>query len=166
MAIDFFSYAEAVPTQKEFAICDDKNQKPVKMEHVGDSVHQVLVISNNRSDYSFIAVDHNITLKREDGSDDRICDAMLVTDKSVCFIEIKCWIKGSWILNALEQIKTTIVHFDKNHPCDTHKYRDAYICNWKKRNTLLNESRMELKNDLFKNYRAHLYIANTIKELV
>ena len=103
MAINFFSYAEAVPTQREFAICDDQNQQPVKMEHIGDSDHQVMVISNNRSDYSFIPVD---------------------------------------------------------------KYRDAYICNWKKRNTLLNESRMELKNRFFKDCRAHLYIANTIKELV
>lgn len=166
MEIDFFSYAEPVPTQKEFAICDDHDQQPVKIEHVGDSAHQVVVICNNRNDYSFIAVDHSIPLKRNDGSDDRICDAMIVTNNTLCFIEIKCCREGSWILHATEQIKNTIKHFNDSHPYDKHKYRDAYICNWKKRNSLLHESRMELKNKFYNNCKAHLYIENTIKELV
>ena len=166
MTVDFFSYAEAVPTQKEFALCDDHDQKPVRIEHIGDSEHQVAVISNNRSDYSFIAVDHNIPLKKEDGSDDKICDAILLTNNTVCFIEIKCWRGGTWILQASEQVASTIEHFDRNHPNDQHTYRDAYLCNWKQRNKLLNESRNELKNKFHTDYRTHLYIANVIKELV
>ena len=166
MAVDFFSYAEAVPTKKEFAICDDHDQKPVRIEHVGDSEHQVLVISNNRSDYNFIAVDHAIPLKKDDGSDDKICDAILFTQRTVCFIEIKCWRKGPWIKTAAEQVVHTIKHFDKNHPEDGHRLRDVYLCNWKKRKKLLNEPYMELKNDFFQDHKAHLYISNKIQELV
>lgn len=166
MPVDFYFYAQAIPTQKEFAICDDHDQKPVYMEHTGDSEHQVVVVSNNRTDYSFIAIDHNIPLKKADGSDDKICDAMILTDKSVCFIEIKCWRGGTWILRAAEQVACTIMHFDKAHPSDKHKIRDAYLCNWKQRRKLVYESRNELKNNFLKDYKTHLYIANVIQELV
>lgn len=166
MKIDFFSFAEAVPTQKEFAICDDHDQQPVRIEPVGKSEHQVVVISNNRTDYNFISIDHAVPLKKADGSDDKVCDAMLFTNRSVCFIEIKCWRGGKWILKAAEQVCNTIRHFDSNHPCNSYKFRDAYLCNWKKRNSLLNESRMELKDTFLKNHKTHLYIANTIQELV
>ena len=165
MIIDFFSFAEAIPTQKDFAICDDHDQKPAHIEHIGDSKHQVVVISNNRTDYYFIAVDHNIHLRNDEGNDDKICDAILYTDNSICFVEIKCRRGGTWIIEAAEQIESTIKHFNRNHPSDTHKYRDAYLCNWKQRNRLLNESRNELKNNFFINYKTHLYISNTIKEL-
>ncbi len=166
MAVDFYSYAEAVPTQKEFAICDDHDQKPVYIEHIGDSDHQVVVVSNNRTDYSFIAVDHHIPLKKTDGSDDKICDAMLFTDKTVCFIEIKCWRGGTWIQKAAEQVACTIGHYDKSHPSDKHKIRDAYLCNWKQRRKLLNDSRNELKDNFLKDFKTHLYIANVVQELV
>lgn len=166
MSVDFFSYAEAVPTQKEFAICDDHDGLPVKIEHVGDSIHQVIVISNNRDDYSFIPIDHNILLKRIDGSDDKICDAMLFTKDTLCFIEIKSWREGSWISKACKQIVATIGHFNTIHSLDKHKFKDAYICNWKKRNCLVNESRMELKHNFYQNCKAHLYISNTIFELI
>lgn len=166
MQVNFYSYAEAVPTQKEFAICDDHDQSPVRMEHIGDSEHQVIVISNNRTDYSFIAVDHNIPLKKDDGSDDKVCDAMLLTDKSLCFIEIKCWRGGTWILKAAEQVASTIKHFNNSHPDDNYKLRDAYLCNWKQRKRLVNESRNELKSNYLKEYKTHLYISNVIKELV
>ena len=165
MEVNFFAYQEAVPTKKEFAICDDQNQEPVHIENVGDTEHQVVVISNNRTDYYFIAVDHNIPLKREDGSDDKICDAMLLTNETVCFVEIKCWRASGWIQKALEQIATTITHFNKMHPTDKHRFRDAYICNWKRRNVLLKESNKELKSTFYQNYKTHLYIDNTIKEL-
>lgn len=163
---DFFSYSEAVPTQKEFAICDDNNQQPVSLEHVGDSEHQVIVISNNRSDYFFIAVDHNIPLKREDGSDDNICDAMLYTKETLCFIEIKCWRGTGWISKASNQIISTLKHFKINHPNDEHKFKDAYLCNWKQRRKLLNESHKELKSSFMREHKLHLYISNTINELV
>ena len=165
MSVDFFTYAEAVPTQKDFAICDDHDQKPVRIEHIGDSEHQVTVLSENRTDYFFIPVDHNILLKRQDGSDDKICDAILYTKNTICFIEIKCWRTKGWIPAAADQIVCTIGHFYENHPSDAHRYRDAYICNWKKRHSILNESNNELKNKFFEKHRVHLYISNIIKEL-
>lgn len=155
-----------MPTQKEFAICDDHDHSPVRIEHVGDSNHQVVVLSNNRDDYFFIPVDHNISLKRADGNNDKICDAMLYTKNSLCFIEIKCWRVGGWITAAAEQISCTIGHFEESHADDAHRYRDAYICNWKQRNKLLHESHNELKNGFLEKYGTHLYISNTIKELV
>lgn len=166
MRVDFFSYAEAVPTQRDFAICDDQDQKPVYIEHIGDSEHQVPVVSNNRTDYFFIPVDHNIPLKRDDGSDDKICDAMLYTTNTVCFIEIKCRRIKGWISEAAGQVASTIGHFDRNHPDVSQRYRDAYVCNWKQRRRLVNESHNEMKDNFLKKYKTHLYISNTIAELV
>lgn len=163
--IDFFSYADAVPTQKEFAIHDDLNQQPVFIEYVGASEKQVIVISNNSSDYNFIAVDHKIHLKRDDGSDDNVCDAMLYTSNSLCFIEIKSQ-REDWIDKASKQVISTIVHFDNNHPNDIHRHREAYLCNWKRRYNLVDVSHKQLKNDFWQNYKTHLYISNTVRELV
>ena len=166
MPVDFFSYAEAIPTQKDFAIHDDQDQKPVYMEHIGDSEGQVVVVSNNRTDYFFIPVDHNIPLKRADGSDDEICDAMLYTDNTLCFIEIKCRRAKGWVSKAAGQIASTIGHFDRNHPEHPQRFKDAYICNWKRRNSLVKESHNEMKDNFLKDYKTHLYISNTIAEFV
>lgn len=160
--VNFFEYSEAVPTQKEFAICDDHDQQPVRIEHVGDSEHQVIVISNNRTDYFFTPIDHAIILKRADGSDDRICDAMLTTNICDCFIEIKC-VRKNWISDAAEQVKATISHFNDSYP-DRNMGKIAYLCNWKERNKILNYSHNELVSD-FRDMDVALYISNVIKEL-
>lgn len=56
--------------------------------------------------------------------------------------------------------------FNENHPNDMHRHREAYLCNWKRRYSLVDASHKQLKNDFWQNYKTHLYISNTIHELV
>ena len=96
--MNFFDYAEFVKPVEKFGITDpeDKIGKfPAKIVYNSTEKWNATVMCNNRSDYMFVPIDNNsaISLTRtnvqnEEESDNR-CDAMLGTEKTVCFIELK-----------------------------------------------------------------------------
>ena len=53
---------------------------------------------------------------------------MLLTENTVIFIELKNQAK-EWLETAIDQLKSTISHFDDTDGLDRFKFKKAYICN-------------------------------------
>ena len=64
-----------------------------------DETWNTTVISHNRDDVYFNAIDGNIIIKRswKPSEKQRSCDAMIHTEDYIVFVEIKDWRKHKWI---------------------------------------------------------------------
>ncbi len=135
MPIDFFEYAENVNPVEQFGLIDpdDKDgKKPVEISYDDSQRWNANVICNNREDYLFVPIDNNSDIsitrlneKNEEESDNR-CDAMLGTEKTVCFIELKNE-REQWLSHAIKQLESTIELFGDN--IQKYKFKKAYACN-------------------------------------
>lgn len=133
--MNFFDYAEFVKPVEKFGIIDpeDKIGKfPAKIVYDSTEKWNATVMCNNRSDYMFVPIDNNsaISLTRtnvqnEEESDNR-CDAMLGTEKTVCFIELKNE-RADWLPHAVKQLESTISAFGEN--LQKYTCKRAYACN-------------------------------------
>ena len=106
MQVNFYDYATTVNQVKEFGLVDPDDKEGKKPAFVSydktTDKWNAKVECNNRTDYSFIAVDNNVPLTvKNNGKDETAssCDAMLYTPKTVCFIELKADKKGNDWLN-------------------------------------------------------------------
>lgn len=130
--IDFSPYGQSVPSCEVFGLVDPDDRdgkKPVYIDIGNPQIWGARVhYSRKRIDYKFIPVDNNIPLKREDGSDISRCDAVITTERSVCFIELKNQRKA-YIPKAVQQLLSTIDLF-KN--IEKFEKKFAYICNMKR----------------------------------
>ena len=102
MQVNFYDYATTVNQVKEFGLVDPDDKEGKKPAFVSydktTDKWNATVECNNRTDYSFIAVDNNVPLTvKNNGKDETAssCDAMLYTPKTVCFIELKADKKGT-----------------------------------------------------------------------
>ena len=97
MPVDFYCYSKAVEPVNEFGIIDGFSVQGTRCSEVcytrENAVWNVTVECNNRKDYRFIPVDNNIPLTRKNSSGKeetgKSCDAILYTNNTVCFIELK-----------------------------------------------------------------------------
>lgn len=135
MSIDFFDYAENVNPVEKFGLIDpdDKDgKKPVEISYDDSQKWNATVICNNRNDYLFVPIDNNsdisITRLNEENKEesDNRCDAMLRTEKTVCFIELKNE-REQWLSHAIKQLESTIELFGDN--IQKYKFKKAYVCN-------------------------------------
>jgi hypothetical protein len=141
MEIDFYSYSQSIHECDEFGICDDCNQTPVYICTDKRDSRIADVTNKNKVESEFIPVDNNIPApKREHPEEnDRRCDAILYTEKSLIFVELKNQSRD-WFNNACEQLAATITLFKENHPerFQGYQIRRAYVCN--KQHPLYNPS--------------------------
>lgn len=126
----FFDFSEKVKTVQEFGICDNKTEKekPAFIVYENKEDWNAVVVSENSPDFGFIAVDNNIPYKDKTGNEKKRCDAMIWTSNSVVFIELKNQTRD-WLDKAIEQLKSTIEHFDNVDGLDKFKFKKAYACN-------------------------------------
>ena len=141
MSLNFFQQEQSVKPVKEFGIIDPaQNQSNTKQTAYVDYNNQTSwntrVISNNRTDIKFNAIDGNIIFYkswRENFEKQRSCDAMLYTSDTIIFLEIKDWSvnnKGkTFTESAIEQLENTIVHFCTAHPKHNFSKKYAYVSN-------------------------------------
>ena len=116
MQVNFYDYATTVNKVKEFGLVDPDDKEGKKPAFVSydktTDKWNATVECNNRTDYSFIAVDNNVPLTVKINDKDETassCDAMLYTPKTVCFIELKADKKGNdWLNHGMEQLTNTI----------------------------------------------------------
>lgn len=135
MQVNFYDYATTVNQVKEFGLVDPDDKEGKKPAFVSydktTDKWNAKVECNNRTDYSFIAVDNNIPLTvKNNGKNETAssCDAMLYTPKTVCFIELKADKKGTdWLNHGMEQLTNTIVFFGDE--LDKYENKRAYLCN-------------------------------------
>ena len=135
MSIDFFEYAENVKPAERFGLIDpdDKEgKKPVEISYDDSKQWNATVICKNRNDYLFVPIDNNANIsitrlneQNKEESDNR-CDAMLGTEKTVCFIELKNE-REQWLSHAVKQLESTIELFGDN--IQKYKFKRAYACN-------------------------------------
>jgi len=111
-----------------FGICDNGTIAYTQV----NSPHEWIAVVNNskKKKVLFTPVDHNIIAKRGDGSEISQCDGMLTDNEGdiLIFVELKTG-RRSWITEAVEQLKSTISLFNKNHDCKLFKDRRAYAVN-------------------------------------
>ena len=169
MQVDFYEYACSVKAIKKFGIIDpdDTNGKhPARISYDMNSVDtwDATVYCNNHQDYSFIAVDNNIPLTRQgkNGNQETYnqCDAMLYTNQSVCFIELKRE-RSAYLQHAVEQLGATICAFGDE--IEKFKYKKAYVCN--KRHPQFHSSFSQTQTKFYKKYKVVLRVSVEIKEL-
>jgi len=162
--VDFSLYEQSVPSVDEFGLVDPDDKQGKKMVYISldrtnDRWGATVMYSKKRSDYRFIPVDNNILLKRDDGSDAPRCDALLRTERTVCFIELKDQRRGHKS-KAKKQLLSTIDFFDG---IERYEHKLAYICNRR------NISSFSMKNEMdemMKKRGILLRISSTIKELI
>ena len=118
---------EVYKNDLEFGLCDDGS---LAYSNISDQDSWIAtVINNEKKDILFTPVDHNIIVK-VDGDELSQCDGMLTLKEGhkLIFVELKIGQKG-WIQEALEQLKSTICLFKKNHSIDIYSLRLAYAVN-------------------------------------
>ena len=89
------------------------------------------VINNREFNVVFIAIDNCLNIKKSNGQIDSSCDAMLVYNNKIIFVELKeCNDnKNAWIRKADAQLRNTIQHFKSNHSIAIYSDKKAYIAN-------------------------------------
>lgn len=141
MGINFFVNEQNVNPVSEFGIIDPAQShshlnNKAYVDYSNSSVWNTKVISNNRSDVVFNAIDNNINFYkswRNNLEKQRSCDAMLYTADSIIFLEIKDWLVEhdgkTFTESAIEQLENTIVHFCTAHPKRIFTKKYAYVSN-------------------------------------
>lgn len=165
MQIDFFAYNQKVDAVPKFGICDDAGkEKPAYIDYdiLRSENWGALVQSENSQDYSFIAVDNNIPIPKpnNENQEESRCDAMLHTNKTIAFIELKDKRKTK-AGEAAKQLKSTINTFKENHNIEDFANKEAYICNRAHPN--MNITSNSLCDRFFEETGVTLRISRTIK---
>lgn len=129
--INFFDFAfqtEAARSDSEFGIFDPGNNRPaITTKDVNQ--YQAVVKNPQCHTLQFVAVDHNMNIRRPNGETESTCDGMMYDDHQyISFVELKDKDQG-WASEAVEQLKTTIGVFAANHRVEDYQRRFAYAVN-------------------------------------
>lgn len=111
----------------EFGLCDDGK---IAYSDTSNNINWIATVANKENkDILFTPVDHNIIVK-VNGNELSLCDGMMTTKKGdmIIFVELKTGQK-TWIQEAIEQLKSTIILFKKNHPINIYSIKNAYAVN-------------------------------------
>lgn len=165
MQVDFFAYSKKVNAVSEFGICDDAGkEEPAYIDYDVSKQEDwgALVQSENSPDYSFIAVDNNIIIPKPENEkkEESRCDAMLHTDKTIAFIELKDKRKTK-AGDAAKQLKATIKVFKENHDIEAFENKKAYICN--KAHLHMNVTSNSLCDSFLEETGVTLHVSRTIR---
>lgn len=158
---DFFStsYVTEQPRRDvRFGVVDDGHLARTTVDD-HESEWDAVVENQDGLLINFVAVDHNIEVRRSNGELESMCDALLWRERWVCFIEIKDRRDG-WIAEAIEQLKSTITVFKLSHDWRTYRCREAYACN--RHHGHFHASKMQEMNDFRTETGFRLNIVNTI----
>ena len=166
MPVDFF----IIPCQntlndKLFGLCDDSPpaNTPAYTSLINKSKWIAKVKNDREFDVLFIAIDNCLNIKKPNGHIDSSCDAMMIYNNKIIFVELKeCDDnKNAWIRKADAQLRNTIQHFKSNHPIAIYSDKKAYISNNKHPNF---RSTQAIRMEKFKDDTGvQLRIENTIE---
>ena len=142
--MSFFDYSESVNSVERFGIRDDEEGKqllinkeleenyqgqkakqakemPAFVDYTEKSLWNAEILSDNRNDFNFIAVDNQIPYFDKDGNQKTLCDAIVWTPNTIIFIELKTNDK-SWCSKAIDQLESTIEFFKSCEDINKFKY--------------------------------------------
>ncbi|MBR3711304.1 MAG: hypothetical protein IKM99_10170 [Bacteroidales bacterium] len=159
--VNFFDKAyitEEPRDDAEFRIFDPGNGK-LAQTTIG-SQFQAIVKNPYKYVLQFVAIDHNMDIRNNDGNLESTCDGMLFQEKEyLAFIELKD-VASSWVTEAIGQLSNTIKLFKENHYFADYKRRYAYASNCQ--HPVFHYSLKETMQHFKKDTHFNLRITNTI----
>lgn len=144
----------------QFGICDDQNGEVAYIHVDHPSKWIASVINPNSKPICFTAIDNCIEIRRENGDMDSRCDGMIDYQDNIVFVELKNQLTGGWASDGLEQIESTILHYQQNHDLSSYKYKRAFVINKKRKHFQTVET--ELKRRFFDTYQVRISIGGEI----
>ncbi len=114
-----------------FGICDDPPppSNPAYIDTIDHSKWIATVENANQKELIFIAIDNCIEIFRTDGSMDSRCDAMIVYQDKIIFIELKDRQSSGWLSKGELQLKNIIGIFAANYDLAAYTSKTAYVSN-------------------------------------
>jgi len=129
----FLAKCQTSSTSKIFGLCDDPRpaSNPAYIdEHDGK---KWIAVVNNPSlvEVIFTAIDNCVETLRPDGKMSQRCDGVLTHGDTVIFVELKQrGARGNaWVIDAEEQLRTTVGNFKETDDYEEFPIRKAYISN-------------------------------------
>ena len=127
--MDFFNAACQEPPIKEklFGICDDENGEKA-YTNTDDNLKWIATVKNEKQkELVFTAIDKCVIKDDEQQGRGR-CDGMLTSSELIYFIELKNKAR-SRIIDAIDQLESTIKFFIENHDTSKFRHKKAFTCN-------------------------------------
>ncbi len=162
MSINFFEAKcqESPISAIRFGLCDDQNGQKAYTD-TNNPNNWIAVLENaHKQPVTFTAIDNCIEILRGDNNAEKRCDGMLTYTDNIVFVELK-EVEKAWILDAVEQLETTIRYFMENHDINLFRHKRAFACN--KKHPRFKVIEPETKKRFFDTYRVRLNIQATIK---
>ncbi len=164
MPIDFFKdKCKSSSNSEEFGICDDiDNNTAIAYIDEENPDNWIGIVSNpNQFEASFYAVDHCVTINREDGSQEKSCDGILSYNNNLVFIELKKRKRSPWAREGKNQIIKSVMFFNDNYDINSFDKIEAYVCNQIR--PLVNQGRASMLEEFKNNTGINLKIQQRIQ---
>ncbi len=134
MSISFFEEkCQSHSNNKIFGLCDDAPpaKNPAYIDEIDGSKWIAVVVNDSRYEVTFTAIDNCIEIKKDKTKMDKRCDGVLSYNSTITFVELKqrSPLGNAWVLDAEEQLRTTIGHFEKSGNADEYMKKKAYAAN-------------------------------------
>ncbi len=149
-------------SEAKFGICDDSDESPAYIIFDNEGIWQAVVINNARRNVKFVAIDKCIDIPLINGQLQSRCDAMLITDIGLYFVEIKNK-RSDWKSKGIEQLEATIKNLisEWGQTFFNYRQRKAFVANKRHPNFhVIENETMERFRDL---YSVRLDLQATIK---
>ncbi len=158
MSVDFFkAECQVLTKEKRFGLFDAEDTSPVQIKLVDEKSWNAIVINDNCVELIFTAIDNCVEMLRDDGEMDSRCDAMLIYNNTLLFIELKNK-RDSWQSLGLSQIEATIKRMIVEHQVFYNGFakRKAIVANAKYRFPCFQEVNLEQREYFMKNYKTRI----------
>jgi hypothetical protein len=166
MIINFFDKdCQSISQKKRFGLCDvpPPAKTPAYIDEKDGSKWIAVVENEDNNTVTFTAIDNCIEIFREDGNMEKRCDGVLYFDKTIVFVELKeRSARGNeWVKDAEQQLRTTILIFEKAEEPTTFMHKKAYIAN--SEHPKFKDSQSRRMNQFFEDTGYVLRIENRIR---
>lgn len=135
MPLNFFDpRCQCSSARKKFGLCDPGGHSPAYLDEENGQDWIAVVQNDYLESVNFSAIDCCIDMFRADGSMAKRCDGMLLYQDKIIFVELKSRksLGAQWVKDAEEQLRETILEFEKTADSENFKRKAAYISNSEK----------------------------------
>ena len=130
MSINFFEPdCRDTTSHVKFGLCDGGNDTPAYIE-LDESLPWICTVCNDNSiEVELWAIDHCVTILRNDGDMTSRCDCMFTYPDNIVFVELKEK-RANWIEEGIRQIEQTLDLFP-SLTLSAFKHKRAFVANRK-----------------------------------
>lgn len=134
MSINFLqAKCQTHSNKKLFGLCDDPPpaDNHAYIDEQDGSKWIAVVVNEDNYHVTFTAIDKCIEILRADGKMAKRCEGFLFYNSTVIFVELKQkGTKGNdWVVDAEQQVRTSIGYFEASDNTDDNYTKKAYLCN-------------------------------------